>query len=151
LQQLPEEYRAPLVLCGLEEKSLDEAARLLGCTRWTVKGRLQRGRERLRGRLRRRGLELSAGLFATVLSTRSASAQVPATLAASTVRAALWLAAGKAPVAAVISAKVAALIQGANATMFYGKAKIATVVLLAIGIAASAFGVVRHRVSAADQ
>jgi RNA polymerase sigma factor (sigma-70 family) len=151
LQQLPEEYRAPLVLCCLEEKSLDEAARLLGWTRWTVKGRLQRGRERLRRRLRRRGLELSAGLFATVLSTSVAPGKVPAPLAASTVKAAVLLAAGKEPVAGVISAKVTALIQGATTTMFYSNGKIATVLLLATLVAATAFGVIRHQASAASQ
>src|SRR5262245_48294968 len=45
LEALPEQYRAPLVLCAVEEKSLDEAARLLGWTRSSVKWRLQRGRE----------------------------------------------------------------------------------------------------------
>jgi RNA polymerase sigma factor (sigma-70 family) len=45
LERLPEQYRAPLVLCDLEEKSLDEAARLLGWTKGAVKGRLQRGRD----------------------------------------------------------------------------------------------------------
>ena len=47
LEGLSEQYRAPLVLCGLEEKSLAEAARLLGWTKGTVKGRLQRGRDDL--------------------------------------------------------------------------------------------------------
>src|SRR5262245_53768010 len=73
LEGLPEQYRAPLVLCGLEEKSLEEAARLLGRTKCAVKWRLQRGRELLRGRLRRRGLELPAGLFATALALHPAS------------------------------------------------------------------------------
>jgi RNA polymerase sigma factor (sigma-70 family) len=105
LQQFPEEYRAPLVLCCLEEKSLEEAARLLGWPRSTVKGRLQRGRERLRARLRRRGLEFSAGLFATALSTKAASAQLSTKLAASTLKAAVCLAAGKGPATGLISAK----------------------------------------------
>jgi len=50
VEGLPEKLRAPLVLCGLEEKSLDETARLLGWARGAVKGRLQRARELLRTR-----------------------------------------------------------------------------------------------------
>src|SRR5262245_44728460 len=68
LERLPEQYRAPLVLCGLEEKSLEEATRLLGGTRGAVKWRLQRGRALLRARLRRRGLELPAILCSAALA-----------------------------------------------------------------------------------
>jgi RNA polymerase sigma factor (sigma-70 family) len=134
LQRLPEQFRAPLVLCCLEEKSLEEAARLLGWTKGAVKGRLQRGREQLRQRLRRRGLELSAGLLTAALSTGSASAQVPAALTAGTLRAALHIAAGEQLAVGAISARVAALVQGANAIMFTSKAKVATIVLLALSI-----------------
>src|SRR5262245_24709870 len=150
LQRLPEDYRAPLILCGLEEKSLEEAARLLGWTREAVKGRLQRGRERLRARLRRRGLELPAGLFATTLTLNSASAQVSAPLADTTLRAALKVAAGQGVVASGVSAEVAALVQGASTTMFYGNVKIATLLLVALSVVALAFGVVRHRAAASD-
>jgi protocatechuate 3,4-dioxygenase beta subunit len=149
LEGLPEQYRAPLVLCGLEEKSLEEAARLLGSSRGSVKGRLERGRELLRGRLRRRGLELSAGLFATALALNSSSAQVPAALADSTLRAALKVAAGGALVAGVVSAEVAALVHGVNKAMFASKVKIATALLLAFGLAAGALGVARHQAAAA--
>jgi RNA polymerase sigma factor (sigma-70 family) len=150
LRQLPEEYRAPLVLCCLEEKSLEEAARLLGWTKWAVKGRLQRGRERLRARLRRRGLELPVGLFATALALSSASGRVSAMLADSTLRAAVKVAAGQGVSAGLVSAEVAALVQGASKTMFCGKAEMLAVLLLIVGVAAGAFGVVRHRARAAD-
>jgi RNA polymerase sigma factor (sigma-70 family) len=151
LQQLPEEHRAPLVLCCLEEKSLEEAARLLGWTRSTVKGRLQRGRERLRARLRRRDLELSAGLFASVLSTHSTAADVSAKLAASTLKAALWLAVGREPAAGPISAKVAALVKGATRTMIYNKLKVATAFLLTVSAALAGLGVLRHQILGAYQ
>jgi RNA polymerase sigma factor (sigma-70 family) len=150
LEELPEHYRAPLVLCGLEEKPLDEAARLLGWTRGAVKGRLQRGRELLRARLRRRGLELPVGLAATALALHTASGKVSAALADATLRSAVKIAVGGGVVAGVVSAPVAALVQGASRSMFPGNAKIATILLLAASLAAVAFGVLRHRAAAAD-
>jgi protocatechuate 3,4-dioxygenase beta subunit len=151
LNGLPERYRAPLVLCGLEEKFLEEAARLLGWTKGAVKGRLQRGRELLRARLRGRGLDLPAGLAATALALNSASGQVAAALASSTLRAAVQVAAGGGAVAGVASAEVAALIEGASPVLFCSKAKLATVLLLVMGVTATAYGVVRHRAPTADQ
>jgi RNA polymerase sigma factor (sigma-70 family) len=78
---LPEKYRAPLVLCYGEGRTVDEAARLLGCPRGTVATRLARARERLRRRLGGLALSLPAGLLAP-----AARAGVPAALAGSTVR-----------------------------------------------------------------
>jgi RNA polymerase sigma factor (sigma-70 family) len=49
--RLPERFRAAVVLCYLEGKSVDEAAVLLGCPRGTVASRLSRARQRLRVRL----------------------------------------------------------------------------------------------------
>lgn len=54
--RLPERYRLPLVLCCLEGRTQEEAARLLGWTPGSVRGRLERGRQCLRDRLARRGL-----------------------------------------------------------------------------------------------
>ena len=150
LAGLPERYRVALVLCGIEEKSLDEAARAAGWTKGAVKGRLQRGRELLRTRLRRRGLELPAALFATGLALNSASAQVTATLADSTLRAALKVAAGEGVTGGVVSAEVAALVQGASKTMFSSKAKIATVLLITLSLAAATFGVAWRQAYAAE-
>jgi RNA polymerase sigma-70 factor (ECF subfamily) len=56
LSRLPERYRAVVVLCHLEGQTCEAAARWLGWPVGTVKSRLARGRERLRGRLVRRGL-----------------------------------------------------------------------------------------------
>src|SRR5947209_6334737 len=81
LEGLPEQYRTPLILCGLEEKSREEAARLLGWSPSAVKGKLERGRVLLRNRLRRRGFELSAGLFTTALALNLGSGNVSAALA----------------------------------------------------------------------
>jgi RNA polymerase sigma factor (sigma-70 family) len=53
---LPDRYRRPLVLCYMEGKTNQEAARALECPVGTVKGRLWRARRELRERLIRRGL-----------------------------------------------------------------------------------------------
>jgi RNA polymerase sigma factor (sigma-70 family) len=61
LRQLPETFRLPLLLCCLEGRSQDEAAQILGWTPGSVKGRLERGRQRLRDRLAHRGLTFAVG------------------------------------------------------------------------------------------
>ncbi len=63
IERLPEKYRSPIVLCGLESYTHEEAARQLGWPVGTVKVRLMRGRNRLRDRLIRRGFVPSALLL----------------------------------------------------------------------------------------
>jgi RNA polymerase sigma factor (sigma-70 family) len=89
LTRLPENVRAPLVLCYLDGLSREEAARQLGCPLGTLKGRLERGKELLRQALQRRGLSLSAVLVAALAGSRDANAAVPALLTRTTLRAAL--------------------------------------------------------------
>ncbi|HKB02631.1 MAG TPA: sigma-70 family RNA polymerase sigma factor [Gemmataceae bacterium] len=66
MDRLPETYRSVLILCYLEGLSRDEAAHRLGWTLNEVRGRLERGRVRLRSLLEKRGVTLSAGLLAAV-------------------------------------------------------------------------------------
>src|SRR5262245_47815621 len=79
LGRLPERFRAPIVLCYLEGRTHEEAARVLRCPVGTIKSRLATARARLRGRLERDQLFLPAGLVeATVRSaTRGAGAVIP--------------------------------------------------------------------------
>ena len=82
LAALPEKYRVPLVLCYLQELSYEEAARQTGCPVGTLRGRLERGKERLRRRLARYGLPLAAPALVLGAPTQVPAALVRATLAA---------------------------------------------------------------------
>src|SRR5262249_61742628 len=78
ISRLPEKYRLPMVLCYLEGKTNDEAARLLGCPRGTVAVRLARARARLRGRVARRGAGLTTRTPATAPAPPTAPPAAPA-------------------------------------------------------------------------
>jgi DNA-directed RNA polymerase specialized sigma24 family protein len=51
LDELPDRYRDAVVLCDLEERNYDDAARLMGCPIGTVRSRLHRARALLAARL----------------------------------------------------------------------------------------------------
>ena len=68
LQGLSEKYRTPIVLCHLEGRSRQEAARLLRVSPGTLSSRLARGRKLLAKRLSRRGLTVCPASAAHVLS-----------------------------------------------------------------------------------
>jgi RNA polymerase sigma factor (sigma-70 family) len=132
LGRLPEKYRAPLVLCYLEGHTHEEAATRLGWPVGTVRGRLARGRETLRGRLARRGLAPASSALTAVL-TRDARASVPESLVMTTVRDALHGAAG--PVAAAGAVSAAGLLaESVLGTLTMAKVKVLAAGFLAAGL-----------------
>lgn len=78
VNRLPEKYRTLVVMCYLQGKTNEEVARLLQWPVGTVKGRLFRAREILRGRLSRRGLVLGGAFLVTALPRESVLAEVVA-------------------------------------------------------------------------
>ena len=134
LTHLPEKYRAPLVLCYLEGKTRDEAARQLGWSAKLVKSRLEQGRARLRSRLSRRGLTLPAALVATLLAEEAAPAALPATLLRAAVQTAI------ASPAHGVSAPVAVLADGALGGTTTVKVKVIVGLLLLMGVLAAGAG-----------
>ncbi|HZT80517.1 MAG TPA: sigma-70 family RNA polymerase sigma factor, partial [Gemmataceae bacterium] len=95
LHRLPDDCRAALLLCYLEGRTRDQAARQLGWSLRTLERRLGQGRELLRARLAGRGLTLSAALLGVGLA-ECATAAVPPALAAAVARSAVRRAAGAA-------------------------------------------------------
>ena len=106
LNRLPDKFRDPIVLCHLEGKSHEEAARLLRWPVGTVSSRLSRGRQILRSRLERRGVTAPAAIFGANWMAGTATA-VSVPLLESTVNAAIGFAASP-----TVSAVVLSLTQG---------------------------------------
>jgi RNA polymerase sigma factor (sigma-70 family) len=79
IDQLPERYRIPILLCCLKGLTRDEAAQQLGWPLRTLQRRLEQGRALLRSRLSRRGLTLSAAVLAEALAEQTVTA-LPTTL-----------------------------------------------------------------------
>lgn len=137
LSVLPDRLRAPLILCYFEGKTQDEAARHLNWSLATVRRALDRGRERLRTRLTRRGLELSAALAAALMA-QDALAALPTQLLIQTVQAAAAFAAGG------LSSPSALLAEELMKALVVRKLKTAAALLLAVGLAALGVGWLTH-------
>ena len=140
LSRLPDKYRVPIVLCDLEGKTRKEAAQHLGWPQGTVAGRLATARKTLARRLAQRGIVLSGGTLAAMLTHNAASACVPPSVVSSTIHAATALAAGQAAATGVISVKVAALTEGVLKSMSLTKLKTAVAVLLAVLVLGAGLG-----------
>ena len=62
LAALPEEFRVPVVLCDVADRTYEDIARTLGVPIGTVRSRIHRGRKLLRGELVTRGVVTAEGV-----------------------------------------------------------------------------------------
>jgi WD40 repeat protein len=131
INRLPEKYRAPLVLCYLQGKTNEQAAHELGWPTGSMSRRLAQGRELLRKRLVGRGFLLSGAVLGTLL-TSNASAAVPGTLAATTVKAAMVFKTTSVVSSGVLSPGVVALAEETLKALVVPKLKIAAAVLMSL-------------------
>ncbi|HLN28226.1 MAG TPA: sigma-70 family RNA polymerase sigma factor [Gemmataceae bacterium] len=148
LHRLPEQYRAPLILCYLEGKTNVEAAGVLGWAPGSMSKRLLRGRELLRDRLLHRGIALSSAALVTLLES-NAQAAVPPVLLESSLRAAILVATGK-TAAGVVSTQVLQLAEGVLHTMFSTKLKVFAALVLSACLLAASSGLLSRMKAAAN-
>lgn len=127
LAALPEAERQPLVLCYLEGRTQDEAARVCGTSVRTLRRRLDRGREALRRQLERRGVAPAAALAGLAVAPRATAG--PAVLAT---------ALGRGPVPSSLSPLVAEELAMTTTTWWV---RAALAVGLGVGAAVAAAGV----------
>ena len=136
--KLPEKYRSPIVLCHLEGKTHEEAARVLNWPVGTLSGRLSRGRAMLKGRLERRGLAVP--MAAVSRPFLNLSEPPPGALIASTTKSAILFAASQ-PVAP----NVLSLTQGVLRTMLLHKIKTVSLAMLVVGSVSGVAGAIALR------
>jgi RNA polymerase sigma factor (sigma-70 family) len=129
VNRLPERFRRPVVLCLVQGRSQEDAARELRLSPGAVRGRLARAKARLRERLLRRGVVPAIAVTALGANSIEAPAAVPPALLAATVR----LAAD----ATVAPATALVLMKGVLHAMWLAKLKQVAAAAVLIGLMAS--------------
>jgi RNA polymerase sigma factor (sigma-70 family) len=144
IERLPKNLRYPIVLCYLEGRTYDQAARDLGWRTSTLKGRLERARAVLRARLSTRdilpGISLSPSFFESCLSPISVSGRLTAGIA----RVAVLVRAGETSIPGLISPSIAVLMSCPVPGMTLSKAAVLITFVLAIGVSTVAGAIFAH-------
>jgi RNA polymerase sigma factor (sigma-70 family) len=147
VDRLPERYRSPVVLCYLQGKSYEQAARQIGCPIGTVRVRLSRARERLRSSLGRRGLgpeRVTAVAFflsdpvavpAPATGTVAEMLSYVASRVEATVKAARALTLGREAMTGGVTATVLELYEGIMRAMIMSRLVSVAAVLITVGVA----------------
>jgi RNA polymerase sigma factor (sigma-70 family) len=144
LDRLPEKYRAPLVLCYLQGRTHEQAARELGRPSGSMSRHVGRALEVLRERLSLRGVVLPAAAVAAILSNQLAAGTLSTSLVAGTVRVALLVASGGSA-----TAPVAALACAAARELVHSRIRTGTALLLALALLVGGAGLVALHAPAA--
>jgi len=131
IARLPEPLRGPLLLCCVQGMSYDGAARNLGVTKPTLRGRLHRARKRLAERLRGRGIDAVA-VAASLESSRYPLPPLALALVESTLQISLrWSSISGLCIGAIaVPDSIAILATGAIRTMMFQTYKSSAVALL---------------------
>lgn len=135
IDQLPEKYRAPLILCYFEGKTNEQAAQALGWPPGSMSSRLARARELLRDRLTGKVEGISLALLAALLAEHLQGAPLQAALAQKAIHAAVNYAVLP---AGALSPRVVTWTEGTVNAMFMTKLRGLAVALLALALAGSA-------------
>jgi RNA polymerase sigma factor (sigma-70 family) len=145
VDRLPDRFRLAILLCDLEGRTCEEAARILACPVGTVASRLARGRGRLRTRLTRRGIAPVGSALAAAFSRETAGAALPESLRESTIKVALGYAATR-TARGVLSPSTLSLVTAVLRSLLMTQVRSSTTLLLCTGClalaAVSAFRVV---------
>ncbi|HEV8060675.1 MAG TPA: sigma-70 family RNA polymerase sigma factor [Gemmataceae bacterium] len=134
LRRLPNKYRAPLVLCYLEGKTHQQAARELGLPVGSMSRHMARGLELLRERLAQSQLCLSVEALTGVLAHGTWRTIVDRTMTEATAQSAVLFKLGTLAAAGTVSGRIITVAEGVLRTMILTNVKFILIAVLMVGM-----------------